>query len=111
MNIKDIIKKEINQVLKKHFKLKNVDFQIEYPPSPKMGDYSCNIAMVLSKKLKKDPIEIGKEIADLLKNKFEKVEVIKPGFINFYLSQKVLQDNLKEILKDKEKFGKLKNCN
>ena len=40
---------------------------------------------------------------------FEKIEAAAPGFINFWLTPKVLQNELKEILKQKEKYGNLKS--
>ena len=90
MIIKDTIKSQINQVLKEKYNLKNILFQIEYPPQAELGDYSCNIAMILAKKLNKNPKEVANEILDNLKNLeniFKNIEVVKPGFINFFFSQ------------------------
>lgn len=107
--IKNTIKKEINQVLSDIYKLDDTSFQVEYPPQEEMGDYSCNIAMVLAKKLKKNPMEVGEEIARSIKNKmFESIKVVKPGFINFYLASGVLNSNIEEVLKKKDKYGELK---
>ncbi|OGG87358.1 arginine--tRNA ligase [Candidatus Kuenenbacteria bacterium RIFCSPHIGHO2_02_FULL_39_13] len=123
MTIKDTIKQEINQVLKKKYKLENIKFQVAYPLQSELGDYACNVAMVLAKKFKKNPLEIGQDIAGELdtpsltlplskgerKNKlFEKIEAAKPGFINFYLSEKTLKKTLGEILKKKDKYGEVK---
>lgn len=75
--------------------------RIESPQDVSHGDYSTNVAL----QLKKNP----GEIADKLKNNlFEKVETAKPGFINFFLSEKYLQKQIKKILEEDEKFGKLK---
>ena len=111
MNIKDTIKEQINQVLKEKYSLENTLFQVEYPPQSDLGDYSCNVAMVLGKKLNKNPMEVGQEILNELGdfvNDFEKVEIVKPGFINFFVLESFLQEKVKEILKEKEDFGKLK---
>ena len=35
----------------------------------------------------------------------KKLEVVAPGYINFYLSPKYLQDKVTEINKEGEKFG------
>lgn len=107
--IKTTLKQKIQQVVSKKYDLTDFDFQITYPPQLEMGDYSCNVAMILAKILKKSPLAIGQEIANSVSfSEIEKIEVIKPGFLNFYLSEKFLQDNLKEILKEKEKFGSSK---
>jgi len=84
---------------------------VEVPTDRSHGDYSCNVALVLSKKLGKNPNEIaGKIIVKIKNNKlFEKLEIAGPGFINFYLDKNVFLDNLKKILKEKSNFGKNKN--
>jgi len=113
--VKDTIKSQINQVLKKKYRFgSDLQFQIEYPPAPNLGDYSSNLAMVLAKKLKKSPMEIGKEVASELisepvnQKMFTKIEVVKPGFVNFYLSEGLLKQQVKDILKNKGKYGQLK---
>ncbi len=67
------------------------DAKVEHPIDPKNGDYSTNVAMVA----KLDP----NKIAGKLKNEpmFEKVTVVKPGFINFYLSKEYLQKQVGKI--------------
>lgn len=111
MNIKDTIKEQINQVLRDKYSLEDTLFQVEYPPQSDLGDYSCNVAMVLGKKLNKNPMEVGEEILNELgdfKQEFDKVEIIKPGFINFFVLETFLHEKVEEILKQEEKFGKLK---
>ncbi|MFH1610419.1 MAG: arginine--tRNA ligase [Patescibacteria group bacterium] len=111
MNIKDTIKEQINQVLKEKYQLEDALFQVEYPPQSDLGDYSCNIAMVLGKKLNKNPMEVGEEILGKFgdfKQEFDKVEVVKPGFINFFVKGSFLYEKVEEILKQEEKFGELK---
>lgn len=63
------------------------------------GDYVTNIALVLSKQLKKNPMDIAQEIADELedikvKYGLKKIEVVKPGFINFWMSDAILRANI-----------------
>lgn len=105
--IKTTLKKQIKQVLQKKYNLADFDFQISYPPNANMGDYSCNVAMILAKELKKNPSQIAEEIIGALKQIniktkeqiFAEIKIANPGFINFYLSEKFLQKNLKNILK------------
>ncbi len=116
-SVKQLIKQEIDKIItdyaclpaRQGLRITDYDYQIEYPPQSEWGDYSCNVAMVLAKKLKKNPLELAQEIKKKfdLKN-FAKIEVAKPGFINFYLSEKYLEKNIKEILKKKDKFGQQK---
>jgi arginyl-tRNA synthetase len=81
---------------------------IEIPNDTSHGDYSSNIAMQLSKELKKNPRDIAEEIVNNLENieEVEKVEIAGPGFINFHLSNKYLLDVLGDVLEEKDEYGK-----
>jgi arginyl-tRNA synthetase len=109
--IKKIIEKAITklQAEKVFVNFDLPEILVETPKDNTHGDYSTNIAMVLSKILQKNP----NEIANLIREKIGeikdngKIEVVG-GFINFYLSKEYLQKQIAEILKQKEKFGNLK---
>ena len=58
---------------------------VDIPPAKFTGDISTNVAMVLSKINKKPPLELAKQIADLIKNSdnnIDEISIEKPGFIN-----------------------------
>ena len=58
---------------------------VDIPPAKFSGDISTNVAMVLSKINKKPPIELAKQIADLIKDSdsnINEISIEKPGFIN-----------------------------
>lgn len=104
-HLKKIIKKSINGLIKEA-----LDFSVEIPSNKKHGDYSTNVALVLAKKLGRNPVET----ANLIKGKissdiFKRVEVAGPGFINFFISDKFFVDNLKNIDKDFSRGKELKN--
>ncbi|MEI8123560.1 MAG: arginine--tRNA ligase [bacterium] len=86
---------------------------LEHPEDISHGDYSSNVAMVLSKTVSQNPRELAEKIvAEILERKselIEKVEVAGPGFINFYLSNYFFKNKTKEIIKLGKKFGKNKN--
>ncbi len=86
--------------------------KIEHPKEMFHGDYATSIALVISKILKKNPMEIAEsikfQVLDLEPDFFERVEVVKPGFINFFLSQQSLINSLNNILKEKDKYGSAK---
>jgi len=84
----------------------DIDFSIE-ATDPKFGDYSTNIAMILAKGAGEKPEEIAKKIvAQLAKDEmFEKVEVVKPGFINFKIALPYLQNKISEIVVVGEQYG------
>lgn len=61
-------------------------------PQLQFGDFSTNVAMILAKIMKKNPLEIAETIANAIEKSdaVEKVQVLRPGFINFWLSKKAL---------------------
>lgn len=63
---------------------------------PAHGDFSTNIAMQLAAKVGKPPREISEQIANFLQKdqKFARVEVAGPGFINITLSDAALVEEL-----------------
>ncbi|OGZ85275.1 MAG: arginine--tRNA ligase [Candidatus Staskawiczbacteria bacterium RIFOXYC1_FULL_38_18] len=109
--IKDEIKKIIEKAIKdftgspalRESALR--EFSVEIPGDKSHGDYSTNIALILSKKLGKNPREVAEEIKNKIgkNNLFYKIEVAGPGFINFFISDKYFIDTLKNIDKN---YGK-----
>lgn len=106
-SIKKSILEKISGYLSDHG-LADEKIDIERPLDEKNGDYSTNIAMVISKKLKRNPREIAEEIIakTYFGDVFERVEVAGGGFINFYFSKKALADNINEIIEKKSDYGK-----
>ena len=84
-----------------------VFFVVEHPTELTHGDYATNAAMIAAKKLGKNPQELAAEIINMLKKPdgVEKIEIAGPGFINFYLSRDFLADQIKEMRKQKQKWG------
>ncbi|MHB1232263.1 MAG: arginine--tRNA ligase [Burkholderiales bacterium] len=72
------------------------------------GDFACNVAMQLAKRLKRNPREIAKDIADALPSSpwVEKTEIAGTGFINFFLSHASKQRIVSEILNAGHAFGR-----
>ena len=84
------------------------EIKVEIPKDTKNGDYSTNIAMVLTKIAKKNPREIAQAIVDNLntaKANVEKVDIAGPGFINFYLDNHYLTAVIPEAINKGDKFG------
>jgi arginyl-tRNA synthetase len=103
--LKSWLKREIS------VKFPDIEFDILTPPDDKMGDYSINIAFIIAKKKGVSPMEAGKNLAMELSDdkefskKFSKIELVPPGFINFYLGEEFLRFSLETIAKEGEKFG------
>jgi arginyl-tRNA synthetase len=113
MNIKQTIKNKIKEVLNSKYNLIDFDFTVDYPPKPELGDYSANVAMLVAKEAQKNPLLIAEEIIAEIKKEnpvfLSRVEVVKPGFINFYLTEDFLKEKKQDILKEGTAFGSLQN--
>ena len=100
----NLFEKEIAELLKKKLKLKEIS--LEKPPSPEFGDYAFP-CFSLSKKFKKNPVEIAKELAVKIKPSGFIKEIKEKGpYLNFYIDKaKMAEKIVKEILSKKEKYG------
>ncbi|MCX7821550.1 MAG: arginine--tRNA ligase [Brevinematales bacterium] len=107
MNFKLLLKEKIKKSLKDNFGLETDLIPITYPEVKEFGDYATTVALANSKILKKSPKEIAEKIAsDLSKEKiFSKIDIAGPGYINFYLSDKILEEGIKLSISN-ENYGK-----
>ena len=83
------IKKELQQIIKSSLEKSNIELDpskiiIEIPKDASHGNYSTNVALVLTKILHKNPMEIANLIKDNIETPIvSKIEIAAPGFINF----------------------------
>jgi len=95
-------KEKLEKDLKKITGLKEIRLE---KPKKEFGDYAFP-CFELAKKLKRNPNEIAKEIAEKLKG--YRLKVIGP-YINFFIKESEIYSIVNKILKEKDKFGKQKN--
>ncbi|MHC1716656.1 MAG: arginine--tRNA ligase [Candidatus Dojkabacteria bacterium] len=98
-----------DSVAKLDLEIAGQDIVVEIPGDLSKGDYSTNVAMRMGSKLGVDAFEIAEKIVKNIEKdeSIEKIEVIKPGFINFYLSNKYLLTELSKIVEEEEDYFKL----
>ena len=80
----------------------------EIPPVKFNSDISTNVAMVLSKINKKDPISLANILSDKIKNHdplIDEITIIKPGFINIKFKTIFWTNFVKTLIKDSKTFG------
>jgi arginyl-tRNA synthetase len=73
---------------------------------PDLCQYQCNGAMAAAKEYKKPPFVIAGEVVSNLENDsmFEKIEAVKPGFINITVSGGLLAGQVEKMSRE-ERFG------
>jgi arginyl-tRNA synthetase len=84
-----------------------IDIHIERPKTLEHGDYSTNIALQLTKILKKNPREIAQLIIEKvgLDPSIDRLEIAGPGFINFYLSSAGKSSIINSIFSQSTNYG------
>ena len=107
MDIKKDLRNIINESLSK-MNIDRVSFIVEVPKNKENGDYSTNVAMELTKVLRKNPREIAEEIvANIDKgNIIDRIVIAGAGFINFYINNSYLLKGIDEIIKLDKDYGK-----
>lgn len=73
---------------------------------PDLCEFQCDGALMAAKQYKKAPFIIAEEVVEKCKNnkEFEKIEVVKPGFINIDVSKEFITTYCNQIINE-EKFG------
>ncbi len=111
-----MIRDEISLAIKKAIKeLTGLEVEpvVEIPTDSQHGDYSSNIAMITfgryqvsSSKYRvfKSPLDLANEIVKILNTKYkiqntDRAEAVKPGFINFWISNDLLVNSLTPLSK------------
>lgn len=97
----------INSILEEYLEKNGIGkLTINKSNRPDLCDFQCNDTFRISKELHKSPIEVGEELVLKISNLpdstyyFKKVEFVKPGFINFILSDDFINDILLKMNND-----------
>jgi len=109
MYLKEYLTNLFKQIENKIPELKEVPILFEIPKSEHHGDISTNVAMLLAKKLKKNPKEIANQILSLIeveKSFISRIEIAGAGFINFFVSENFYTKIISKILKTQDSFGR-----
>ena len=108
IQLKKIISESLNKTkYKKDFSDEitniNKDIEVKKTIDPKHGDFFTNVAMKMAKIVKESPMDIADQIKSCMLSikyeEIEKIETVKPGFINFYLKNIQKNSIIQEIVK------------
>jgi arginyl-tRNA synthetase len=103
-----MIKQQIKQLVKEACDALQIPIEVDtvvvdYPADAKHGDYSTNVALIVAKRMvgRPSPMEVAEMLLDELSKKknsiIERVEVARPGFLNFWVRDEVFISTLKSF--------------
>ncbi len=117
MNLIVNLKLHITSLIKQVFavsddQLVGVDLKLNVDKDQTFGDLSCNAAMVLAKKLGKNPRELATELqkallADSFDDRIKAVDIAGPGFINITLTPAAWRQVAQDLFLKREENFKL----
>ncbi len=118
MNLKNIVNRYLINALEK-LNLTVKSFDLSSSKNPKFGDLSTNVALILAKQVRRNPMEIARKIEQAIpidNSILSEINVTPPGFINFRISPIYYQSIVQQIInKDKHFYtgniGKGKTAN
>ncbi len=104
IKLKKLFSENINNILGADYTEK-VD--IQNSTKKEFGDFQTNFAMVSSKLIGKNPREIANTLVDNFAENdiIEKLEIAGPGFINIYLKNSFLNEEIKKVENEKYDFS------
>jgi arginyl-tRNA synthetase len=112
--IKEKIEKLVKETIKELWgtKIKTPDISVKVEKSPSgFGDYAVNTAFSLAKSLQANPSDVASQLTKKLNDKkpqeIAKIEAVG-GYINFYLSENFLRNELTKIYKNRRSYGQSK---
>ena len=81
---------------------------VELPPDKFNSDISTNVAMVLSRINNKPPMDLAKDLVELIKLNDDfiyDIKIVKPGFINIQFKKNFWTNFIRDIIANPEMFG------
>ena len=104
IKLKKLFSENINNIFGADYTEK-VD--IQNSTKKEFGDFQTNFAMVSSKLIGKNPREIANTLVDNFRENdiIEKLEIAGPGFINIYLKNSFLNEEIKKVENEKYDFS------
>lgn len=102
--IKDKILNNFQIVVTDKLNVKDFTVNLEKPANSDFGDYSGTAPLKLAGILKENPMKIAQDIVDNFpeSNYVKKIEIVKPGFINFWISDEFLVKNIFNLLENEQ---------
>ncbi len=99
-----VLQLQKEDVLPKDLKL---DVQVERGRNKELGDFACNLALMLSKAARCKPRDLAEKLVQALpeSDSISKIEIAGPGFINFFMAPAAFQQVVLAVHEAGEAYG------
>ncbi len=89
------------------------DIQVERPGNPENGDFATNLPLRLARATRINPLELAKTLVGRIPEgmQVDRVEAAPPGFINFYLKDRWLQEQVDVVRQAGAEYGNVEMGN
>ncbi len=83
------------------------EIQVERPGNSDHGDFATNLPLKLARATRINPLELAQSLAARIAtgDVIDRVEAAQPGFINFYLNESWLQQQVETVRQAGNQFG------
>ena len=83
------------------------EIQVERPGNSSHGDFATNLPLRLARATRINPLELAQSLSDRISTGevIDRVEAANPGFINFYLKESWLQQQVEVVRQAGNAFG------
>ncbi|WP_022850428.1 arginine--tRNA ligase [Limisalsivibrio acetivorans] len=108
--MKEALKKELDKILDDMIKEAEIEcalpeYTVEIPNNRDHGDFAANCALKLAKAFRKNPLEIAGDICTRINHPMvESAEAVRPGFINFRISNSFFEDMIRDSIDSDKHF-------
>ncbi len=83
------------------------DIMVERPGNPENGDFATNLPLRLARATRINPLELAQELVNRMNpgDEVDRIVAAPPGFINFYLRDSWVQQQVETVREAKMRFG------
>jgi arginyl-tRNA synthetase len=87
-----------------------LNYKVDKPPRKELGDFATNVAILGARQTKQNPLAFAAKLVDKIKEfdqgeAISKIEVVKPGFINFFIKDSLIQNSIAEVIRQDHAWG------
>ena len=109
--VSDLVTRSVEQARRDGFlQLDTVpDVQLERPANPQHGDFATSLPLRLARATRINPLQLAEGLVKLIPadEQVQRVEVAPPGFINFYLRDSWIQQQVDAVRQAGPEYGNL----